>query len=139
MSVRETLRARRWWRWQTAAAASGLTLSLTAGISVGTNYLDERSDVANDEAARLRSQRADYEAECRFTLNLDVLVIEGEQLDGMSDLLSALAAEDRDQALTVVGHLVDLKRQKDAAEERRAGAVETCNRQAHDLYPTPGG
>lgn len=131
----DRLTTARWWRWQTALGVAGLVLAATAILAVATNYIDERSDVANDEVARLRAQRSDYEAECRFRLNLPVTEIEGEQLDAMSDLLSALAAEDEPRAREIITELERLKSRKDQAALDRADAVETCNHEAANLYP----
>jgi hypothetical protein len=130
--------SRRWWRWQTAAAVAGLMMGLSCLIAVTTNAVDERSDVANDEAGRLRDQRSDYEAECRYRINLAVTTIEGKQLDGMSDLLTALANDDEPAARRVISGLERLQDDKLEAEEDRSDAVETCNREARDLYPTGG-
>lgn len=132
----DRLTSARWWTWQTALAVAGLMLAATALVSVAGNYIDERSDVADASASRVRDRRSDYEAECRYGINLKVLDIEGDQLDGMSDLLTALAAEDEPRAREIIADLAQLKLDKDTAETDRAAAVETCNAQARDLFPS---
>lgn len=126
----------RWWRWQTLLGICGAFLCASAFLGALTSYIDERSDVANDQAGRLRDRRADYEAECRFQLSAKVTGIEGQQIDGLTDLLAALANDDGAGARQVVGHLADLKDDKAEAEAARVDAVDTCNRQARDLYPS---
>lgn len=127
-----------WWRWQSAAALAGLMMAATALVAVVTNSIDERSDVKNDEAGRLRDRRADYEAECRYRLSLPVNDIEGRQLDGMSDLLAALADDDETRARDIIDTLGTLKEDKAGLILKRAAAIETCNREALQLYPPPG-
>lgn len=125
-----------WWRWQTVAAIAGLMMAGAAFFGALSTYIDERSDVADAASARLRDNRADYEAECRYRISIKVTGIEGQQIDGLTDLLAALAADDGPGARLVVAHLAQLKEDKAEAETQRVGAVETCNAKAREIYPT---
>lgn len=134
MGVWRSLTGRRWWRWQTSAAVSGLMLAgavLTGAISA---FLDEQNEHANDRALRTALDRAQFEQECRFDLSIPVSTAQAVKLDALALGLVAAVRDDEAALAVQVERIEQASADEQAAIAVRADAVDTCNRRARQIY-----
>lgn len=127
------LTSRGWWRYQTALAVAGVMLAATALVGALTSYVDELDDAATNQSQRVDLERLKFEQECRSDLVAEVDRYASLQLDGMSDLLVAVADRNRPEIRRLIGILGKIKADKDDAVAARTNAVEICSRRAEAL------
>lgn len=122
--------------WVLARNLGVFGLGVAAIMVAAANLYDERGENRTVEALEKAQDRQAFEQECRYDLAQPVEALEAQQIDILVDLAIARARQDVAALQKGLADLAQLREDKTAAVQARAGAVAECNRRARALFGT---